>query len=1013
MKNVADIYPLTPLQSGMLFHTLSTDHQAQDNTSNQTNKPIRKGTYINQFTCLLQGELEPKRLQRAWAKTIERYPVLRTAILWEGLDEPLQVVRETVKLPWQQMDWRSHSITTQQQQLTDFLQRDRTQSFTLSKAPLIRLTLIQLTDNSYQFILTNHHLLYDGWSLLLIWQNVLNQYSADNTESFAPRPFKDYIAWQHQQNSKAYKTFWQNQLKDFTELTPLPAASPSTTTDNPYQQQSILLESTFTQQLTTFARQNRLTLNTLVQSAWALLLSHYTDGSRQRETKKRKIKQESKTTETLQVTYGSVVSGRPAALRGVEKMVGLFINTLPVCVSISPNQSLLPWLQDRQQQLLDIREYEATPLSDIQKWTTATNRQNSPLFESIVAFENITTENVAENSPPDLSFRISNQQYLEQSNYPLALLVFPQQNNSAQNTLDLRLLYDTDQFEPCSITQLLNHLKQLLAAFITNPKAKLFELPRLTEQEQTQLTQFSRITKNDQGQYIHQLIEAQAANSPNKLALTYNNQSLTYQALNQQANQLAHLLRSRNITSNSRVAICLDRSLDMIVSILAVLKAGGTYVPLDPNYPNARINYCLSDTNPQLLITHSKIASNKKLQTPSSCTCLYTDQETTKTYPTTNPNNNSQLTDLAYIIYTSGSTGQPKGVMVTYANLLHSTTARFEVYKNANQQPFIPERFLLLSSIAFDSSIAGIFWTLSTGGELVLSPRRIEQDLNQLADLIAYRQITCTLCVPTLYSLLLSTPSLQAKLTSLKTVIVAGEACSRTLVQRHYQHLPTTSLYNEYGPTEASVWCSAYRVPPQLPPGGPVSIGTPIPNTQIYMLTTDLKPVPLGAIGEICICGNGITSGYLNQAEKTAAAFTRLTHHPITKKPFPQPVSLYKTGDFGRYRPDGTVEWLGRCDRQVKIRGYRIELSEIEEALRSQPGVQDAVVIAQPAPKPTQNTHIQNTTVTTTDTELSALISALEALPTSQAETLLSSVEATETTSTETASTETLSKEDA
>ena len=964
MKNVSDIYPLTAAQSGILFHTLfqKGSDKNQESEKQQSDRSIRRGVYVNQFTCQLTGQVDPALFKQAWVQIVERHAVLRTAILWEGLDQPLQVVRTSVELPWQLLDWRTERA--QSEKLQDFLRSDRTQEFNLAQAPLLRVALIRLTDDTYQFIWSNHHILYDGWSLLLVWQNVLSVYAAlNNGEEIdlpEPRPFRDYIAWSQQQDMQAAETFWRSQLKGFSAPTPLPAASTGTIrSDRPYQQQSICLDTDFTQQLKMFGRQHRLTLNTLVQGAWALLLHHYSDGDRPADERE------------YLVTYGSVVSGRPAALSGVESMVGLFINTLPVAVPVRPEQSLLSWLQQRQQQLLEIRQHETAPLSDIQRWI---NREDddkaaagSTLFESIVAFENMTVA-----AAPALEFQVGDRQYLEQSNYPLALLIFPQGTEETGTTqqLDVRLLYDVDRFEKDAIARLLRHLTSLLTAFVTSPSASLSELPRITEADRA----LTIPTRRDYPAHscIHQLIEAQVNKTPQATALVFGDRQLSYRALNQQANQLALKLREQGISAGDFVALCLPRSLSLCVAILAILKAGAAYVPLDPTYPKSRIAYCLKDTQPQLLVTERTVDLPE-----TGVACLYLDGLSLDGSPDDsslgarvipNPPNIAKPTNPAYVIYTSGSTGQPKGVVVSHQNLVHSTTARFQVYS----EPV--ERFLLLSSIAFDSSIAGLFWTLCQGGSLVLAPRRIEQDLQQLTALIEQQRITHTLCVPTLYTLLLNHAD-SAQLASLKTVIVAGEACSRTLAQQHALRLPAAELYNEYGPTEATVWATAYRVPPVLSPG-PVAIGVPISNASVQLLSAKGKSVPVGAIGEIYIGGDGVSQGYLNQPEKTAAAFVRIEGQPF-----------YRTGDFGRYRSDGTLEWLGRCDRQVKIRGYRIELGEIEDVLRLQPGVQSAVVVA-------RDTQIDSLrTNDTVDSSVERLVEALAKLPAEQANALLVTVE--------------------
>ncbi len=1021
MKNVADIYPLSPVQLGILFHTLaeteSADVKSTDVNSTDTKSADAKsaaGTYINQYACKLVGQLDIANFQQAWQLTIAQHPVLRTAFLWEGLDQPLQVVRQTVKLPWQLLDWQAFDAEAQAQKLKDFLSSDRTRGFNLAKAPILRLVLIQLNPAQFQLVWSFHHLLFDGWSLPLIWQDVLACYRslcAEKTPLFAERrPYRDFIAWQQNKTDTAAESFWRSQLAGLSEPTPLPAAttvsSEATNAPRTYRQRSKQIDSHSTAGIKQFARAQRLTLSTVIQSAWALLLSHYSGAQ--------------------QVTYGSVVSGRPAELSGVEKMVGMFISTLPVCVSISDEQSLIQWLQACQQQFLTLRQHDTTPLTDIKRWSELP--VESPLFESIVVFENYP-----EAQAPDLTLSVEDPRYLEQSNYPLALLVVPGQPSNP--SIELICIYDSARFEIGAIDRLLTHIELLLKAFVEQPEQTLAELPRLTPDERQQIVN-SQPADYPKGwanhQSIHQLIETQALKTPYAEAVVFKSASLSYVELNRRADKLANELRSLGIAAGSRVCICLNRSPAVIVSILAVLKAGATYVPLDPDYPTARLAYCLEDINPQMICTER--STEQSIQLPNgSIPRLYLDEFSFLEEGANSLANSSDLgevesevesevegkieseveskveskskgaakpDDLAYIIYTSGSTGKPKGVMVSHQNLMHSTAARAVFYPDA------VGRFLLLSSVAFDSSIAGIFWTLCQGGTLVMAPQRIEQDLQRLASLIESDRITHTLCVPTLYSLLIAEASPQS-LSTLKTVIVAGEACTRTLVRSHYAKLPQTHLYNEYGPTEATVWCTGYRIPPALPPG-PVAIGRAIANTHIWLLDPHQRPVPTGAIGEIYVGGDGITQGYLNQPEKTDDAFLSLPSGE--KRDFlvrERPRRFYKTGDLGRYRADGTLEWLGRSDRQVKIRGHRIELGEIEEALRSHLLVQEAVVTQAAIIQATAaNGKIDDSRTENSnreDNSIETLVKALSALPKADAIALLSAVESAVESSVESA----------
>ncbi len=427
-------------------------------------------------------------------------------------------------------------------------------------------------------------------------------------------------------------------------------------------------------------------------------------------------------------------------------------------------------------------------------------------------------------------------------------------------------------------------------------------------------------------QGIHQLFELHAEQSPQAFALLFENQTLTYRELNSRANQLAHRLLKRGVKANTLVALRVERSIEMVVGMLGILKAGGAYLPIDPAYPVERQRWILQDAKTDLLLTQSHLSA---IQLPSHVESLDLGWETIATEPPTNLSFAGSSENLAYAIYTSGSTGTPKGVLVTHGNLLHSTLARFSYYT----EPV--GTYLLLSSHAFDSSVAGIFWTLCQGGTLVLPHEYSQQTAFELADLVTRHRISHLLCLPSLYAVLLDQFT---QLGSLKTVIVAGESCPPALVERHHALLPGATLFNEYGPTEATVWSTVYRCE-RGPTSGNVPIGRPIPGTQAYILDDQLQPVIAGLTGELFIGGPGITRGYFNRPELTAERFIL---NPFTQNTGPR---LYRTGDRARFLPDGNIEFLGRSDNQIKLRGHRIELEEIEAVLKQHPAVQDAVVV--------------------------------------------------------------------
>lgn len=884
MKNVSDIYPLTPTQAGILYHTLRSP---QDEV------------YFQQISCTLRGALEIDRFKRAWDEVVAHHPALRTIFLWEGVDEPLQVVRETVSIPWDIIDWRGSAPEEQADRLAALSRGYRANGFDLSKAPILRMALVQLADDQFHFIWNFHHLLTDGWSTHLVFHEALAAYEAMvRDEQYSPatvRPFRNYIDWLKQQDDDAAARYWREQLAGFAAPTSFQVDKPAQATAIKHSESMLALNAATSDALKNIARQNRLTLNTVVQGAWSLLLSRYSGED--------------------DIVFGTTLSGRPADLRGVERMVGMFINTLPVRVKIDEDAHLLPWLQQLQTQLLELRQYEYSSLARVQRWSEVEPGQ--PLFESIVVFENYPVETNGEHS-----LRVDDIHYREQSNYPLALLVMPDEQ------IRLLMIYDESRFDADTIDRMLGHLQSLLTAMAVNPDQKLRDLTLMDSAEQERILVEWNSTDASPGPtiWVQDQIAAVAQETPTKTAVAASDGSLTYAELDRLSNQLAHHLIGRGVQPGTPVGIHVDRSTTMIVGILGILKAGCAYVPLDPAYPAQRIEFILNDTQAPLIVTQSHLLT--QLDLPGHpCIVLDNAWSQISGEPQDAPNIVIDSSNLAYLIYTSGSTGTPKGVMVTHGNLFHSTAARRQYYKE------YVGSFLLLSSFSFDSSVAGIFWTLIDGGTLVLPAAGDERDIDQLAELIARHQVTHTLALPSLYRLLLDyAPA--GSLDTLRTVIVAGEICPPELSAHHHALLPLAALYNEYGPTEATVWCTAYRMSRDDGQKA-VPIGRAIPNSRLYVVDHRGRPVPVGVPGELVIGGPGIVPGYWQRPE--------LSKQRFLPNPFGEG-RVYHTGDRVRWLPDGNLEFLGRADNQIKIRGYRIELGEIEDALRQNSVVSDALV---------------------------------------------------------------------
>jgi amino acid adenylation domain-containing protein len=669
--------------------------------------------------------------------------------------------------------------------------------------------------------------------------------------------------------------------------------------------------------LSRWARQQQLTVNTVVQGAWALLLSRYSGSE--------------------DVVFGTTVAGRSAAaLRGIESMVGLFINTLPVRVHVSDSHSVVPWLTALQEQQVTLREYEYTPLYEIQKWNEVP--AGAPFFNTLLAFENIPLESGGNlmAGTAGLNFQRVAGSRGGETNYPLTVVVIP------GRTLQVQFTYDTNHYTAEAITRMVGHFQQVLTGIIADrAQTRLGAIPLLSEAErQLMLVEWNATEASYlRDVCIHDLFEAQVQQTPDAVALVFGEDTLTYDELNTRANQLAHYLRKSGVGPEVLVGICLERSLEMIVGLLGILKAGGAYLPLDPAYPKERLAFILQDTAVPVLLTQQPLLAALP-EYGAKVICLDANWEIIAKEKTDNLVSEATAENLAYVIYTSGSTGKPKGVLVSHGNVMRLMKAT-EPWYNFDQE----DVWTLFHSYAFDFSVWEIWGALLYGARLVIVPYDVSRSPKDFYNLLVNERVTVLNQTPSaFYQLIQAEETLLPKNDlALRLIIFGGEALElqslKLWFKRHGDQNP--QLVNMYGITETTVHVTYRPITNEDVQSGQGSvIGERIPDLQLYVLDGNLQPVPIGVAGELFVGGAGLARGYLNRPELTVERFIP---NPYSNKPGAR---LYKTGDVARYLPNGDLEYLGRADQQVQIRGFRVEPSEIEVVLTGYPGVNMAVVMA-------------------------------------------------------------------
>jgi amino acid adenylation domain-containing protein len=858
------------------------------------------GVDIEQMVIDLHEPLDVPAFRQAWQGVVGRHDVLRTSFNWEDFVEPLQLVHTELTVPFKLHDLRSQPAADQDVETRAYLRADRRRGFDLREAPLMRLALFWLGDAEFRLIWTFHHILIDGRSFVIVLKEVSRLYEAalkrERPDLPLPRRYREYIDWLGKLSSSAAEGFWREKLKGFKAPTSLPVdreAAGRAVQEDLYTSEETRLSRQLSDELRALAARENLTLNTLLQGAWALLLSVYSGEQ--------------------DVVFGATKTVRRSSIPGADSIVGLFLNTLPLRVGARRDAPLLPWLRELRAEWVSLREYEHTPLVKIKEWSEIPG--GSSLFDSLVVFENQRFDSVLRGeggSWLNREFRL-----FEQTNYPLGLVAY------GDPEVMLKIEYDTLRFEPSAATRMLGHLGTLLEGMAARPTSALGDLPLLSAAERRQLLVEWNDTQVDypRNACLHELIEEQAERSPASTALVYERESMSYREMNARSNQLARHLHALGIGPDVCVGLCMERSIEMVLGLLAILKAGGAYVPLDPGYPRERLAFLLEDSCVPVLLTQPRLleslpAHSARVVCLDSSWWMNTQERPNRLERRATPRN------LAYVIYTSGSTGRPKGVQVEHRGLCNLVETQ---RRTCGVRP--DDRVLQFCSLSFDPSIFEIGVALGSGATLVLGSRDALMPGGALAQFLRDQAVTTIVLPPSVLS-----PLPDERFPSLRTLIVGAEPVTADFVQRWASG---RRIFNIYGATETTVFSTTAECAAD---GRKPSIGRPIANTQVYLLDSSLRPVPVGVPGELYVGGVGVARGYLSRPELTAERFIP---DPFSSTPGSR---LYRTGDLARFLSDGTIDFLGRVDNQVKVRGHRVELEEIEAVLAEHPAVRQAAV---------------------------------------------------------------------
>jgi amino acid adenylation domain-containing protein/non-ribosomal peptide synthase protein (TIGR01720 family) len=908
---IEDVYPLTPMQEGLLLHTL-----------------LEPGTgiYYMQDRYRINSEIDPQRFAQAWQAVVARHEALRASFCWDSSEQMLQIIHKPGGTRIDFLDWSAEPEAEHETRLQILLKNEREAGFDLLREAPFHLRLIRVGEGRYWFMMSNHHILIDAWCRGLLMSDFFEIYTAlgENREAQLPLPprYRDYIGWLQRQDIAQSKQWWRANLQGFERTTYIPTDRPLLR-EHAGQSGGMIVGDRYTrlnerdgQRLKELAQRHQLTVNTFAQAAWALVLRRLS-GERD-------------------VVFGVTVAGRPVDMPHMQRTVGLFINSvaLRVCLPAEHERcTVLNWLQGLLDRNLQLREHEYVPLVQIQECSELPKGQ--PLFDSLFVFENAPVEVSVLDRAQSLS--ASSDSGRTHTNFPLTAVCYP------GDDLGLHLSFDQRYFDGETVEGLLGEFKRLLLALADGIDGDMSALPLLAAEEREFLingcNQSGHAYPLEAG-YVR-LFEAQVAAHPQRIAATCLEQEWRYQDLNRHANQLGHALLEAGVQVDQPVALLAERGLDLLGMIVGSFKAGAGYLPLDPGLPAQRLSAIIEQSRtPVVVCTAAYQEQAVGLLEGFSCAgkprLLIWEEVQRGAYRMDNPGVYAGPDNLAYVIFTSGSTGQPKGVMVEQRGMLNNQLSKVP-YLSLDQSDVIAQT----ASQSFDISVWQFLAAPLFGARVDIVPNHIAHDPQALLKHVEDNAITVLESVPSLIQGMLADdhPSLQR----LRWMLPTGEAMPPELAHQWLQAYPQVGLVNAYGPAECSDDVAFFRVDQASTLGAYLPIGTPTDNNHLYLLDEALELVPTGAVGEVCIAGIGVGRGYVHDPLRTAQVFV--------PHPFGAPGErLYRSGDLARRRADGVLEYVGRIDHQVKIRGFRIELGEIEARLHEQPHVRDAAVSVQEGP---------------------------------------------------------------